>query len=100
MSILAGVLFLIISIIPFIFLFVDSGLAILGHVIKLLIGVAAIAILFNIGAPIWMSIISIASVLIGLVGGILAVSGGSLAAFLFIMGGLTGNIAVGVSLLF
>lgn len=99
MEVFAGILFVVAALFNFLGLAIDSELAITVHIIKFIIGVAAIVILFNIGAPMWMYAVSILSVVFGLIGGCLAVNE-SFAAFPMIIGGIAGSLAVGLSLFF
>ena len=99
MEILAGVLLLVAIIFNFLGLAIDSELTIIIHIVKFIIGAIAIVILFNIGVPSWMYIVSILSVGVGFLGGCIA-SSGSLVAFPMIIIGFIGNIIVGISLFF
>ena len=102
MDIVAGVLLIIVGLETFISLGIDIEYVILVHIGKLIIGVVAIVIMFNIGVPLWMPIVSIASVACGFIGGFCCVEDfmdGPTGVILILIG-VVGVLAVGVALFF
>ena len=96
MNIFVGILFYVTvaaSIIPI----GDEGARFIGILVKLLIGVIATVILFNIGAPVWMCVLAISSVLAGFLGALVQDSAGFAIMWLC---GLLGNAVLGTSLIF
>ena len=94
----AGILLIISALSSFVGVFIDSRLAIVVHIIKLIIGAVGIVFLFKFGAPIWMSILAIVSVLAGFIGGSIATASeeGSILTFTMVVGGIVCNIVIGV----